>query len=145
MDASTDTLGRNISANIAALRRRRRLSQAALARAAGLPRSTITLLESGSANPSVQTLVCVGTVLQVRVEELLARPRPAVQLVRASEVPGHRRSREGITLRKLLPDPLPGTEIDELLLASGKQLIGVPHTQGTKEYLTCSVVVIAPH
>jgi quercetin dioxygenase-like cupin family protein len=40
-------------------------------------------------------------------------------------------------VRKLLPDPLPGVEIDRLHLPPGARLVGVPHTAGTTEYLTC--------
>ena len=40
-------------------------------------------------------------------------------------------------IRKLLPDPIPGMEIDRIELPRGARMIGVPHTPGTREYLTC--------
>ena len=40
-------------------------------------------------------------------------------------------------VRKLLPDPIPGMEIDRIEVAPGGRMTGVPHTPGTREYLTC--------
>jgi len=40
-------------------------------------------------------------------------------------------------VRSLLPDKVPGTQIERLELAPGARLVGVPHTPGTREYLTC--------
>ena len=40
-------------------------------------------------------------------------------------------------MHKLLPDPVPGMEIDRIELPAGGRLVGVPHTAGTREYLTC--------
>lgn len=40
-------------------------------------------------------------------------------------------------MRKLLPDPIPGMEMDRLELPPRARMIGVPHTPGTREYLAC--------
>lgn len=48
-----------------------------------------------------------------------------------------RRSKSGIKLRKLLPDKIPATEMDELHLESGAVMTGAPHVEGTKKYFTC--------
>ena len=37
---------------------------------------------------------------------------------------------------KLLPDPIPGMEIDRMEIESGSRMGGIPHVAGTKEYLT---------
>jgi quercetin dioxygenase-like cupin family protein len=47
------------------------------------------------------------------------------------------RKRGSVTVRNLLPDHLPGVSIDRLELPPGSQLTGIPHTPGTREYLTC--------
>jgi len=135
MDERMAEIGRNLSVNLASLRRQKKLSQSQLAKLAGLPRTTITLFESGSANPSVFSLLRVGSALQVSIEELLARPRPRCSLIKASEI--HTKTREGVRVRHLLPDPVPGAEIDELTLELGKTYTGSPHLPGTKEYFTC--------
>jgi quercetin dioxygenase-like cupin family protein len=40
-------------------------------------------------------------------------------------------------VRSLLPDKVPGTQIERLELEPGARLVEVPHTPGTREYLTC--------
>ena len=40
-------------------------------------------------------------------------------------------------LRSLLPDPIPGMIIERMELPAGASMTGVPHTPGTREYLTC--------
>ena len=40
-------------------------------------------------------------------------------------------------MRKLLPDPIPGMEIDRMELQPGGRMTGIPHTPGTHEYLMC--------
>ena len=44
---------------------------------------------------------------------------------------------KGVTVRKLLPDPIPGMEIDRMELQPGGRMTGIPHTPGTHEYLMC--------
>lgn len=45
-------------------------------------------------------------------------------------------------IQKLLPDPVPGMEIDRLELPPRTRMVGVPHTPGTREYLTCEAGTI---
>ena len=40
-------------------------------------------------------------------------------------------------VRELLPDPLPNLGLERLEIPRGERLVGVPHTPGTREYLTC--------
>jgi quercetin dioxygenase-like cupin family protein len=42
-----------------------------------------------------------------------------------------------VSVRSLLPDEIPGMQIERIELPKGARLIGVPHTAGTREYLTC--------
>ena len=125
----------HLADNIKALRTARGLSQQQIARAAGVPRATWTHLESGAANPTLTVLVKVATALQVRVDELLAAPRQPARLIRADELPS--RQRGDVAIRKLLPEPLPGLDLERMVLPPGARMAGVPHTPGTREYLTC--------
>ena len=125
----------HLADNIKAVREARGLSQQQIAKAAGIPRATWTHLESGGANPTLAVLVKVANALQVRVDELLAAPRHAVRHLRASELPTRRRG--DVVIRKLLPEPLPGLDLERLELPPGARMAGVPHTPGTREYLTC--------
>ncbi len=38
---------------------------------------------------------------------------------------------------KILPDPIPGMEIDKIYLKAGAKMRGNPHITKTKEYLYC--------
>lgn len=130
-------LANHLARNVAALRDKRNLTQNGLAKLAGLPRSTITYIESGEGNPTLDKLVRLSGALQVGIEALLAQPRAEVALIRADQVPVQVRGDGRARLFKLLPDPLPGMEIDRIEIEPGGRLPGVPHLQDTKEYLTC--------
>jgi transcriptional regulator with XRE-family HTH domain len=74
----------------AALRRERErhgISLAELARRAGIAKSTLSQLESGAGNPSVETLWSLAVVLDVPFSRLLDPPAAPVHVVRASDRP----------------------------------------------------------
>jgi XRE family transcriptional regulator, regulator of sulfur utilization len=129
------TLPDNLAANARQLRDARGLTQQQMARLSGLPRATWSNLESGSANPTLSVLHRVADALQVSLEELLAAPRSASRFYPRSAVPV--RVRGEVTVRQLLPDPIPGAEVGRMEFAPLARLTGVPHTPGTREYLTC--------
>ena len=108
-----------------------------IAKAAGIPRATWTHLESGAANPTLAVLVKVANALQVRLDELLAPPRQPARFLKADELPS--RTKGHVAIRKLLPEPLPGLDLERMVLPPGARMAGVPHTPGTREYLTCEV------
>jgi XRE family transcriptional regulator, regulator of sulfur utilization len=125
----------HLADNIKALRETRGLSQQQIAKAAGIPRATWTHLESGGSNPTLNVLLKVASALQVRLDELLAPPRQPARHLTAAELPT--RSKGQVAIRKLLPEPLPGLDIERMVLPPGARMAGVPHTPGTREYLTC--------
>jgi transcriptional regulator with XRE-family HTH domain len=133
-----------LAANVSQLREARGLSQQQMAKIAGVPRATWAHLESGHANPTLAVLNRAAGALQVTIEELIRPPRTAVKYFAAGELP--LRTRGGVAIRKLLPDPIPGMEIDRMELPSRTRLVGIPHVTGTTEYLTCergSIVLVA--
>lgn len=121
--------------NITSLRTQNGLSQARLADKAGIPRSTLTHMESGGGNPSLANLCKLAASLGVGIEELLSRPRGECSLLKADEVPVHLRTGGRISVHKLMPDKVRGIEIDRLTLKQGASMGGKPHLTGTKEYL----------
>lgn len=130
-----DSHGADLAANVRRLREARGLSQLQMSRLAGVPRPTWASLESGSANPTLSVLSRAAGALQVSVEELIGPPRTACRLFRAGSVKARKRS--GSMLSPLLPEALPGLSISRLHLDPGASMVGVPHTAGTREYLTC--------
>lgn len=137
-DEAISQLGRNLAENLRGARERRGVSQAALAQACGIPRSTIASIESGSSNPTLGVLSRLSASLQLSIEELLSPPHGAVQLFRRGSLPVRVSGRDrSVTVHKLLPDPIPGMEIDRMQLEPGAHKAGVPHQSGTREYLSC--------
>ena len=130
----------HLADNIKALRETRGLSQQQMAKAAGIPRATWTHLESGAANPTLAVLVKVAAALQVRLDELLAPPRQPARHLRADELPS--RTKGDVVIRKLLPESLPGLDLERMVLPPNGRMAGVPHTPGTREYLTCERGVV---
>ena len=125
----------NLGRNIATLREACGQSQQKIARVAGIPRATWANLESGAANPTLAVLIKVAHALQVRLEELIEPPRRTGRLYRAGVLPS--RTRGSVTVRKLLPETIAGLEIERMELPPRASMAGVPHTAGTREYLTC--------
>jgi len=124
-------LGRNIQA----LREARGQTQQQIAKLAGVPRATWANLESGTANPTLAVLVKIAAALSVRLEELIEPPRRFGRLYAADSLTVRRRG--AVTIRKLLPESIPGLELERMELPPGSSMAGVPHTTGTREYLTC--------
>ncbi|HEX4622262.1 MAG TPA: XRE family transcriptional regulator [Myxococcaceae bacterium] len=137
-----DVQGR-LAGNIRQLRDTRGLTQKQMAELSGVPRATWANLESGAANPTLAVLTRVAQVLQVTLEELVAAPRTAARLYLKEALPV--RKRGDVELRRLLPDPIAGMEMDRMAFPPGARLTGIPHTPGTREYLTCESGEIVLH
>ena len=76
-----------IAAAVRRERERAGLSLTELARRAGLAKSTLSQLEAGAGNPSVETLWALAVALEVPFSQLVAAPPPPVQVIRAGEGP----------------------------------------------------------
>jgi len=84
----------------AALRRERErvgISLAELARRAGLAKSTLSQLENGTGNPSIETLWSLGVALGVPFSRLVEPPAPAVRIIRAADKPRLRSDQADVT------------------------------------------------
>jgi len=111
------------------------MTQSQIAKLADLPRATWQNIESGTANPTLLVLDRVASAFQVTIEELVAAPRSEARHYPKAQLTVKQRGI--VAVRKLLPDPIPGMEIDRIELPPKGKMIGVPHTPGTREYLTC--------
>ena len=127
---------RNLARNLASLRHTRALTQGALAKAAAVPRSTIATLESGTGNPSLVVLVKVAAALGVPIDELLASPRALVRRWPAADVASRVKGR-GVSIRALVPEPVPDEMMEVMDFAPGAVMGGTPHLPGTREFFTC--------
>lgn len=137
-----------IAASLQAERRRAGLSLAEVARRAGIAKSTLSQLESGTGNPSVETLWALGVALNVPFARLVEPPRPRVQVIRAGEGPAVASERADYVATLLASCPpnarrdiyriaaQPGTPresdphmpgvVEHVVLSTGRALVGVP-------------------
>lgn len=130
-----DDLAARLGENVRQLRGARGFTQQQMAKLSGLPRATWANLESGAANPTLAVLHAVAVALSVSLEELLAAPRASARRYPKDSLPVRRRGE--VIVRTLLPDKVPGMVLERLELEPAARLVGVPHTPGTREYLTC--------
>ena len=126
----------HLARNLTSLRHTRALTQETLAKAASVPRSTIATLESGAGNPSLVVLVKVAAALGVPIDELLASPRALVRRWPAADVASRAKGR-GVTIRELVPEPVPDEMMEVMDFAPGAVMGGTPHLPGTREFFTC--------
>jgi transcriptional regulator with XRE-family HTH domain len=83
--AGADRLAALVAQNVRRHRLRRRMSLSELAGAAGVGKSTLSQIESGRANPSMETLCSIATALGAPFGELVSPHTPHVRVVRAGE------------------------------------------------------------
>ncbi|MCI2420135.1 XRE family transcriptional regulator [Saccharopolyspora sp. K220] len=76
-----------IAASLRRERDRAGLTLTELAKRAGIAKSTLSQLESGTGNPSVETLWALGVALGVPFSRLVDPPTPQVRVIRAGQVP----------------------------------------------------------
>jgi transcriptional regulator with XRE-family HTH domain len=131
----SETVGAHLARNLRTLREAQSLTQLQLSSRAGIPRATLAHLETGAGNPTLSVLVRIASALNVTIEELIGPPRATGRLYAADQLPV--RHRAGAELKQLLPDPLPGIEIERFSLPPRVHMKGVPHSAGTREYLYC--------
>lgn len=130
-----ENLPGRLAQNMRRLRETRGLTQLAFAKLAELPRSTLAELESGHGNPTLSVLDRVASTFQVSIEELVAAPKEIGRKYPRGSL--EVRERGAVRVEKLLPDPIAGMEIDRFILPARARMVGVPHTDGTREYLAC--------
>jgi transcriptional regulator with XRE-family HTH domain len=123
----------------AALRRERErvgISIAELARRASVAKSTVSQLETGTGNPSVETLWALAVALDVPFSRLVEEPPTQVRVVRAGE--GQRlQSDQADFVAKLLAAGAPHVRRDLYVmeLEPGKSRSAAAHIPGSVEHI----------
>jgi transcriptional regulator with XRE-family HTH domain len=124
-----------IAASIRRERDRAGLSLTELARRAGIAKSTLSQLESGAGNPSVETLWALGVALGVPLSRLVDPPRRGLRVIRAGEGPVIYAERAGYAATLLASCP-PGARRDVYRIRAqpGEPRNSDPHMPGTSEH-----------
>jgi transcriptional regulator with XRE-family HTH domain len=128
-----------VAARVRRERDRAGMSLTELARRAGIAKSTLSQLESGAGNPSMETLWALSIALRVPFSRLVDPPRPSVQVVRAGDgIPAY--SEQANYSATLLASCAPGARRDLYRIAAqpGNARFSDPHGPGTSELLVLS-------
>jgi transcriptional regulator with XRE-family HTH domain len=136
-EAGVDAFVRAVAANVRALRLEAGLTLGDLAAQAGLGKSTLAQLESGKANPSVETLWAICAALQVPFGRIVEEERPSLQVVRAADVPAMRSEETpGWAGRLLSASHRRGTfDLYAIDIEAGGSRHAEPHHRGVVEHL----------
>jgi transcriptional regulator with XRE-family HTH domain len=128
-----------IAASIRRERDRAGLSLTETARRAGIAKSTLSQLESGVGNPSVETLWALAVALGVPFSKLVDEPRPSVRVIRAFEGPVtySERANYAATLLASCP-PNARRDIFRVAVQPGEPRRSDPHVPGTSEHVVLS-------
>jgi transcriptional regulator with XRE-family HTH domain len=124
-----------VAANLRRLRGEQSRSLSELARASGIAKATLSALEAGRGNPTIETLSSLATALGVPFGDLLASGAPEpVHVVRAAEgtsVPG-----TANTLRLIVRLPgAPPIELYEARFPPRSKRAAGGHGPGTREHV----------
>ncbi|MFF0311406.1 helix-turn-helix domain-containing protein [Streptosporangium sp. NPDC004379] len=135
-DPSPSRLIASIAASIRRERERAGLSLSELSRRAGLAKSTLSQLEAGTGNPSVETLWALGVALGVPFGHLVDPPRPAVRILRAGEGEATRSEHSDYAATLLASCP-PGARRDIYRIEAqpGEPRLSEAHLPHTVEHL----------
>ena len=128
-----------IAASLRRERRRTGLSLTEVARRAGIAKSTLSQLESGAGNPSLETLWAICVALDAPFSRLLDPPRPHVQVIRADEGPTVSAAQANYQATLLAACP-PGARRDVYRIAAepGQARASDPHMPGVVEHVVLS-------
>jgi transcriptional regulator with XRE-family HTH domain len=125
-----------VSLSLRRERARAALSLTELAKRAGIAKSTLSQLENGSGNPSLETLWALGTALGVPLSRLIDPPPRDIQVIRAADGVVLHAERDPYAAAMLASCP-PGARRDIYRVGAepGAGHRASPHTAGTVEHL----------
>jgi transcriptional regulator with XRE-family HTH domain len=134
-DRKGSEIQRLLAANLRRMRIARHLSLSGLAREMGVSKATLSGIENGRSNPTVETLAGLAHALRTSIGELLQEPALGeIRVVRATR--GEPTDRDGMPSRVLDTIPSGGdVEVVELVLAARQRCEAPALASGTRAYL----------
>lgn len=131
-----EDLGTRIARTLRREREAAGISVSELARRAGISKATVSQLESGAGNPSVETLWALGVALGVPFAVLVDQQANAPTLIRADDLGGVPSSAAAYSASLLSASP-PGARRDLYLIRCepGEPRRSDPHHAGTTEHV----------
>lgn len=136
-----------VAANVRRHRERRRVSLSELATLAGVGKSTLSQIESGRGNPSMETLWAIATALGTTFGDLVSPHAPDVRVVRAGEGVPIASEGAAFVVRLLAATGRRGaSEVYVIASSPGEARRARPHTAGVVEHvlLTAGSMEVGP-
>lgn len=129
-----------VAANLNRLRMQAELSLGELARRAGVSKSTVSALESGTANPSIETLWSLAVALGVPFGQLVGEPTLPVRLIRAGGGARVGSAKSDAYAVRLLASTAQRAARDIYVIEAepGRARSADPHSPGTIEHVLCA-------
>ncbi|MFI5954882.1 helix-turn-helix domain-containing protein [Cryptosporangium sp. NPDC051539] len=118
----------DVGRRLRALRKEHGISLSALAERAGIGKATLSRLETGARNPTLETLYAVTGALGVPLAAVLAERPPGDVVVRGAAVEA--------TLLEVFHDPDATYELYRIRLRAGARQVSPAHPAGVTEHLT---------
>ena len=151
VDPVTGSVQEVLAANVRRLRIARHLSLSELARGTGMSKATLSGVENGRSNPTVETLAALAGALRVSLGALLEDvPLGEVTVVRASQAQAATAGRDGVRWRELealtLAPSSTGLVLGEMALDAREVRDGEPHAPGARAhvYVLSGKVIAGP-
>lgn len=120
-------------------RERHGLSLSEAAARAGIGKSTLSQLEAGTGNPSVETLWALATSYEVQLSALLDAEVPAVTVVHTDDLPALASSDADYTAALVSPcPPRARRDLYSITCRAGGVRDSAPHPPGTIEHVIVS-------
>src|SRR6185312_3528976 len=134
LQITTNLLAQSVRAH----RESRGFSLGTLSQRAGISKTSLSKIEAGQGNPSLDVLCRIASALNVPVGTLFGEEsRPQLQVIRRDE--GHViTSESGLVVRPILTEGRNHrTEIYEMLLPAQVAYHSLAHRSGTQEFIIC--------
>jgi transcriptional regulator with XRE-family HTH domain len=124
----------NVAANVRMLRARQGLSLGQLAARAGMSTGTLSKLETGAANPTLDTLATLAAALAVPLAELFAAAHAGIEVVRAGEGLDIGDTEVPARLVNVLSRDRLLVEVHDLTIPEGHAEVSATHGEGSWEH-----------
>ena len=137
MDKILEDAQANLAKNLIAIRRAQGLNQEQFSKITGLPRSTLSYIESGTGNPSLENLIKIASSLNLSIQELIGKSHAEFEHFENKQLKKNTKGNGGITITHILPDAVKNIQLELLEFQANSQFNGLPHIRGSKEFFHC--------
>ena len=134
--ANFQRLARAFGQNVYRSRRNWRLNQEDFAKLCNMPRSTLSQIERGEGNPSLQSLTQISEALHISVNDLISTRKHYAWEILGSEIKKESHDDGRVKVSHLLPINASTIELRHIEIAEFGKIKNLPKSEFSKEFLT---------